>query len=97
MLKPTKLSTMASCNEVSDRQKKLDKIKEKIVSELRDLTISSDEVTKKVFKIEKNLQKIKEILPIPDVPDVIYDWDQYFMSIACLAALRSKDPSTPVS
>ena len=30
-------------------------------------------------------------------PDVIYDWDQYFMSIACLAALRSKDRSVPVS
>ena len=27
---------------------------------------------------------------------VIYDWDEYFMSVACLAALRSKDPRTPV-
>ena len=27
---------------------------------------------------------------------VIYDWDEYFMNVACLAALRSKDPSTPV-
>ena len=24
-------------------------------------------------------------------------WDVYYMKIACLAALRSKDPSTPVS
>ena len=24
-------------------------------------------------------------------------WDDYYMKIACLAALRSKDPSTPVS
>ena len=27
---------------------------------------------------------------------VIYDWDEYFMNVACLAALRSKDSSTPV-
>ena len=26
-----------------------------------------------------------------------WDWDEYCMKIACLAALRSKDPSTPVS
>ena len=25
------------------------------------------------------------------------EWDEYYMKIACLAALRSKDPSTPVS
>ena len=24
------------------------------------------------------------------------EWDRYYMKIACLAALRSKDPSTPV-
>ena len=24
-------------------------------------------------------------------------WDEYYMKIACLAAQRSKDPSTPVS
>ena len=24
-------------------------------------------------------------------------WDEYYMKLACLAALRSKDPSTPVS
>ena len=27
---------------------------------------------------------------------VFHDWDEYFMSVACLAALRSKDPRTPV-
>ena len=26
----------------------------------------------------------------------VYDWDEYFMSVACLAALRSKDSSTAV-
>lgn len=25
------------------------------------------------------------------------EWDKYYMKIACLAALRSKDPTTPVS
>ena len=29
-------------------------------------------------------------------PSLIYDWDQYFMSIACLAALASKDKHSPV-
>ena len=24
------------------------------------------------------------------------EWDEYFMGVACLAALRSKDPRTPV-
>ena len=72
--------------------------KRKISSELEDLPSSTDEeVRKKVFKIQKELEQIKKIVPDPDALDVIYDWDQYFMSIACLAALRSKDRSVPVS
>ena len=75
-------------------KKSENKISFNIISELEDLPCSSDEVRKKVSKIQKELIQIQKIVP---APDVIYDWDQYFMSIACLAALRSKDPSTPVS
>ena len=53
-----------------------------------------DIVRGKVNEIRRILQDIEKIVPDPDV---IYDWDQYFMSIACLAALRSKDRSVPVS
>ena len=45
-------------------------------------------------KIEKLQSKINEAL---EEKHVIFDWDEYFMCIACLAALRSKDPRTPVS
>ena len=37
--------------------------------------------------IEQIIEKALEIVA----------WDEYYMKIACLAALRSKDPSTPVS
>ena len=40
-------------------------------------------------------RKIEEIMQLID-GRVIYDWDEYFMNVACLAALRSKDPRTPV-
>ena len=40
-------------------------------------------------------RKTEEITKLVD-GRVIYDWDEYFMSVACLAALRSKDPRTPV-
>ena len=37
---------------------------------------------------------------VSDIIDKAYketEWDVYYMKIACLAALRSKDPRTPVS
>ena len=39
--------------------------------------------------------KIEQIMQLVN-GQVIYDWDEYFMNVACLAALRSKDPRTPV-
>ena len=48
------------------------------------------DVNKKIAILQS---KINEALE----EHVIFDWDEYFMCIACLAALRSKDPRTPVS
>ena len=50
-----------------------------------------------VYDIQKVLEEIIHTQDNEVSKQVIYDWDQYFMSIACLGALRSKDPSTPVS
>ena len=50
-----------------------------------------------VYDIRKVLEEIIHTQDNEVSKQVIYDWDQYFMSIACLAALRSKDRSTPVS
>ena len=43
----------------------------------------------------KHYRKTEQIMQQVD-GQVIYDWDEYFMGVACLAALRSKDPRTPV-
>ena len=69
---------------------------DEIASLLQELPTEDEETAcETVYGIQEKLQAIKKIIQ-PEV-DVIYDWDQYFMSIACLAALRSKDRSTPVS
>ena len=45
---------------------------------------------------EANEQNKKEVIKkMQEIQDDM--WDEYYMKIACLAALRSKDPSTPVS
>ena len=45
---------------------------------------------------EANEQNKKEVIKkMQEIQDDM--WDVYYMKIACLAALRSKDPSTPVS
>ena len=49
----------------------------------------------KARKIRKEIQEIHQ-----DARNVEQkegkEWDEYYMKIACLAALRSKDPRTPV-
>ena len=51
--------------------------------------------------IEKQMQKMKQIKDEAEHKQMEQaqqkEWDEYYMKIACLAALRSKDPSTPVS
>ena len=45
---------------------------------------------------EANEQNRREVIEkMQEIQDDM--WDVYYMEIACLAALRSKDPSTPVS
>ena len=69
------------------------------------------EKAKKVERNETMLQKLDQryVKYIQDQMEWIQEkareieeqatkaWDEYYMKIACLAALRSKDPSTPVS
>ena len=42
-----------------------------------------------VKELEQQAQEVKKL-------EQQKEWDEYYMKIACLAALRSKDPSTPV-
>ena len=62
-------------------------------------SLSDDDKRVKKQKLAKFKRRIhKKVLSKfhVDDPDVIYDWDEYFMCIACLAALRSKDRSVAV-
>ena len=78
-------------------KEKLQKQKELINNLLQEIPDDNSAVNEK--KIRKNMYKqytiIGEIMQQVD-GQVIYDWDEYFMNAACLAALRSKNPSTPV-
>ena len=74
----------------------LKEMADEITSLLQELPTEDEETACEIIhEIQEKLQEVKKIMQ-PEV-DVIYDWDQYFMSIACLAALRSKDPRVPVS
>ena len=65
----------------------------KIAEELKDKgTIKEEDIRRGEYNLYR---KIEEIMQLVD-GQVIYDWDEYFMNVACLAALRSKDPKTPV-
>ena len=55
--------------------------------QLKSLTAGDDENLENVLNV---VQKQMDML--------LFNWENdYFMAIACLAALRSKDPRTPVS
>ena len=48
-------------------------------------------------EIQHKIQHIqREVTEVEQKAHMIL-WDEYYMKLACLAALRSKDPSTPVS
>ena len=76
---------------------KLQKQKELIENLLQEIPDDSSTVNEKKIRenMYKQYTKIGEIMQQVD-GQVIYDWDEYFMGVACLAALRSKDPRTPV-
>ena len=56
---------------------------------------TDDETWDKIQEIRSLFKKIER----PRHKLTLYEkdeWDEYFMGVACLAALRSKDPRTPV-
>ena len=56
---------------------------------------TDDEIWDKIQEIGSLFKTIKQ----PCHKLSLYEkgeWDEYFMGVACLAALRSKDPRTPV-
>ena len=66
----------------------------------KDLTpLLSNETTEQMEERKRKYEKIQEKLRNlkQEVRVLESEWDEYHMKIACLAALRSKDPSTPVS
>ena len=60
-----------------------------ILTEHKKTKITEDEYTK-IKNIQKDVKKLKQKV-------LKSEWDEYYMKIACLTALRSKDPRTPVS
>ena len=78
-------------------KEKLQKQKELIENLLQEIPDDNSAVNEKKIRenMYKQYTKIGEIMQLVD-GQVIYDWDEYFMNVACLAALRSKDPRTPV-
>ena len=55
-----------------------------------------DKIIKKINKTKTELTKALNQLK-KFKTEAIYEWDQYFMSIACLVALASNDVDSPVS
>ena len=83
-------SQSQSSNILKKLKEEMDKLMQIISND--DGTINEKKIRKGMYEQYKKIEKIMELVD----GQVIYDWDEYFMSVACLAALRSKDPSTPV-
>ena len=80
--------------QIKEKLQKQKKLIDELLQQIPDDDSGVDE--KKIrTKMYEQYTIIEEIMQQVD-GQVIYDWDEYFMSVACLAALRSKDPSTPV-
>ena len=72
--------------QIQERMQQIKEIKEEakeIQSEARKKEVALDSLQQKAKQVEQQAQQ--------------KEWDEYYMMIACLAALRSKDPKTPVS
>ena len=78
-------------------KEKLEEQKNNIDKLLQKIPDGNDAINEKEIREEmyRQYRRIGEIMKLVD-GQVIYDWDEYFMSVASLAALKSKDPSTPV-
>ena len=87
-----------SKKEVKEEQDRFIKVLDNKISEdeAKNLTEEMKRIQNAVEDVNKELEKIKErvqsSLHLKEI-----QWDEYYMKIACLAALRSKDPRTPVS
>ena len=70
-----------------------------LLSRIKDIKIkltghNKTKITEEEYKEIKDIQKeVKELKQRV----LKSEWDEYYMKVACLAARRSKDPSTPVS
>ena len=89
------------CGKAKELNEEIDEAK-KLKSEAHDVKETLKLRTENVKRILKEATEKDTILRIQaEVREFKIkrsrQWDEYYMKIACLAALRSKDPSTPVS
>ena len=77
---------------LEDQKEIAEKLRKTVSEGTQKKSEMEEEIRKEMYK---QYRKIEQIMQLVD-GQVIYDWDEYFMSVACLAALRSRDPSTPV-
>ncbi|XP_019859232.1 PREDICTED: uncharacterized protein LOC109587434 [Amphimedon queenslandica] len=78
---------------VQEIRKNANIIKEK--AETAKTRVADAESSPNLEKEVQELEKIKAEAKVVE-QEANEEWDEYYMNIACLAALRSKDPSTPV-
>ena len=87
-----------SKKEIKKEQDRFIKVLDNKISEDEEkkLTEEMKRIQNAIKDANKELEKIKErVQSFPHLKKI--QWDEYYMKIACLAALRSKDPRTPVS
>ena len=59
---------------------------------------SDEQIITNALKIKKDMLEIQQRAKnLKQQTKKKWEWDEYYMKIACLAALRSKEPRTPVS
>ena len=86
------MATPQSQSERTDLFEDQKKIAEESEETSLEGTIEKKDITKALYRLYTEIEQIMQLVE----RQVIYDWDEYFMNVACLAALRSKDPRTPV-
>ena len=101
-LKEQATSIQSKCRKVHNKFEKAVEIEKQAedikIDDIKDTTLGKDAEQKDMIQMIK-ARLAQEIQHIQDeVTEVDKKlWDEYYMKLACLAALRSKDPSTPVS
>ena len=77
-------------------QQEMQKLREKAKKVERNEIMQQKLEQQQVESIKSQMETIQEKAKLIE-NQATKAWDEYYMNIACLAALRSKDPSTPVS